>query len=73
MTNIQKLRNLYRMTQNDVCDAINYPKPLYSAFEKGKYVMPIDKVKELAKLFNVSVFHILKDMPDEIKNLYNMK
>lgn len=61
------------MTQNDVSDAINYPKPLYAAFEKGRYAIPLEKVKELSRFFNVTVYHILKDMPKETKDLYHIE
>ncbi len=61
MNNARKLRKLYRMTQNDVSDEIVYPKPLYTAFEQGKMNLPDDKIKELAKLYNVSVEYLLSD------------
>ncbi len=59
MNNARKLRNLYRMTQKDIAVKIDYPRPLYQAFENGKYDMPEDKLQLLAKLYNVSIDYIL--------------
>jgi len=59
MNNARKLRNLYRYTQKDVSQKINYPRPLYQAFENGKYGIPDDKLQLLAKLYNVSEDYIL--------------
>lgn len=61
MNNARKLRNLYRLTQKDVSRKINYPRPLYQAFENEKYNMPEDKLQLLAELYNVSVEYILND------------
>lgn len=59
MNNARKLRNLYRYTQKDISQKINYPRPLYQAFENGKYGMPEDKLELLSKLYNVSIDYIL--------------
>ncbi len=59
MNNARKLRNLYRMTQREVAIKIDYPRPLYQAFENGKYGLPEDKLQLLANLYNVSVNYIL--------------
>ena len=40
MNNAQKLRKLYKKTQNDIADIISYPKPLYAAFELNKLKLP---------------------------------
>lgn len=61
MNNARKLRNLYRMTQKDVARKINYPRPLYQAFENEKYDMPEDKLRVLADFYNVSVEYILNE------------
>ena len=61
MNNARKLRNLYRLTQKDISQKINYPKPLYQAFENNKFSMPDDKLKLLATLYNVSVDYILNE------------
>ena len=63
MNNAQKLRKLHKFTQIEVAEKINYPKPLYVSFEHEKYILPDNKIKELASLYNVSVDYLMKDMP----------
>lgn len=60
---VKRLRLLYKFTQADVADLIDYPKPLYVAFEQEKYRLPEDKQRLLAALYNVSVEYLMKDMP----------
>ncbi len=62
MNNVQKLRKLYKMTQNDVSELINYPKPLYTAFERGDMKLPGDKINILCNYYNVTADYLLKDM-----------
>ena len=60
MNNAQKLRKLYRKTQNDISDIINYPKPLYAAFELERMALPPKKLEVLSQYYNVSVDYLLK-------------
>lgn len=71
MNNIQKLRKLYRMTQKEVAEKIEYPKPLYAAFEHEKFILPTDKLKQLANIYNVSTDYLIQDMPSQIKERYD--
>ena len=57
----QKLRKLYKKTQDEISDVIEYAKPLYAAFEAGKFVMPQEKLKVLADYYNVTVEYLIKE------------
>ena len=59
MNNAQKLRKLYKKTQNDISDIINYPKPLYAAFEQDKIKLPENKLIMLSRYYNVSVDYLI--------------
>ncbi len=59
MNNAQKLRKLYRKTQNDISDIIDYPKPLYAAFEQERLELPESKLAALSEYYNVSVEYLL--------------
>ena len=61
MNNARKLRNLYRLTQRQIADIIEYPYPLYQAFENGKYNLPDDKLQILAKFYKVKADYILNE------------
>lgn len=62
MNNAQKLRKLYKKTQDEISDVIEYSKPLYAAFESGKMGMPQDKLKTLAGYYNVTVDYLTKEV-----------
>lgn len=64
MNNIFKLRKLYNKTQCEISDMLDYPKPLYSAFERGAINMPHEKVTRLADYYNVDVNYLLQDVFD---------
>lgn len=61
MRNVQKLRKLYGKTQVEIAGIINYPKPLYVAFERGKMVLPEPQLKALSNFFNVSEEYLMKE------------
>ena len=61
MNNVQKLRRLYKKTQNDISDLIDYPKPLYAAFENGQIPMPEEKITLLCNYYNVTNEYPLKN------------
>ena len=65
MNNAQKLRKLYKKTQNDISDIINYPKPLYAAFELDKMSLSENKLIMLSRYYNVSVDYLLSSAKDE--------
>lgn len=64
MNNAKKLRILYKKTQVEISEIIGYPKPLYSAFEAGKYRIPKKKLIELSKYYNVSFSYIVNGDTD---------
>ena len=59
MNNALKLRKLYKLTQLDIAAKIDYPKPLYAAFEHEKIMMPQNKIQELADFYKVSTEYLL--------------
>ena len=59
MNNVLKLRKLYKKTQDEISDVIDYPKPLYAAFEHGRFKLPKDKLVKLAKFYNVSFDYLI--------------
>ncbi len=59
MNNALKLRKIYKLTQLDIAEKIDYPKPLYAAFEHEKIMMPQSKLEELADFYKVSVDYLL--------------
>lgn len=65
MNNAQKLRKLYKKTQNDIADIIDYPKPLYAAFELDKMKLPENKLLMLSRFYNVSVSYLLGSSQDK--------
>ena len=60
MNNAQRLRKLYKKTQDEISDIIKYPKPLYAAFELGRMQLPREKLSELASFYNVTVDYLTK-------------
>lgn len=60
MNNAQRLRKLYKKTQDEISDIIKYPKPLYAAFELGRMQLPSEKLSELASFYNVTVDYLTK-------------
>ena len=59
MNNAQKMRKLYKKTQDEISDVIRYPKPLYAAFELGKMRLPKSKLILLAEYYNVSFDYLV--------------
>lgn len=59
MNNAQKMRKLYKKTQDEISDVIDYAKPLYAAFELGKFKLPKSKLVLLAKYYNVSFDYLI--------------
>lgn len=60
MERLKQLRKMRRLTQVDVCRAIDCPRPMYALMESGK-ISPRDKeLVALAQLYNVSVQYLKK-------------
>ena len=54
MERLKQLRHLRRLTQVEVCRAIDCPRPLYALMEQGKLAPGDKELAALAKLYNVS-------------------
>lgn len=61
MRNVQKLRKLYGKTQLEISNAIDYPKPLYVAFERGRIDLPPRQIQALCEYFNVTEEYLRKE------------
>ena len=59
MNNVQKLRKLYKKTQDEISDVIDYSKPLYAAFELGRIKLPKSKLIKLSNYYNVSFDYLV--------------
>ncbi len=68
LKNIQKLRKLYKKTQSEMADIIDYPLPLYRGFEDGRYLLPEVKLRELCEYFNVSREYLCKGIENKQLN-----
>ena len=61
MRNAQKLRKLYKKTQDEMADVIGYSKPLYVAFERGKMDLPEQQIEILCAYFHVTKEYLLSE------------
>ncbi len=64
LLNVQKLRKLYKKTQCEICEIIDYPLPLYRAFESGRFILPEEKLIALCEYFNVSREYLCEGIRD---------
>ena len=53
--NLKRLRKDYSLTQDEVADIISKDRSSVAKYESGKALPPIDILKQLAKLYRVSV------------------
>ncbi len=60
MDRLKQLRRLRRMTQVEVCRAIDCPRPLYALMEQGKLKPREQDYLALAELYNVSVNYLIR-------------
>lgn len=58
MERLKQLRHLRRLTQVEVCRAIDCPRPLYALMEQGKIAPGEKELVALAKLYNVSTQYL---------------
>lgn len=63
---IEQLRKEKGKTQKQVAEQIGMRQPHYTRYEKGERDTPTEKLKQLAKLYEVSIDYIL-EMTDERK------
>lgn len=58
--NIKKIRTLKKMTQGDICRALDMDRGYMSAIENGKKNITIQQLERLAQALDVSVDKLLK-------------
>lgn len=58
--NIKKIRTLKKMSQGDICRALDMDRGYMSAIENGKKNITIQQLERLAKALGVSVDKMLK-------------
>ncbi|MEP6932284.1 MAG: helix-turn-helix transcriptional regulator [Flavobacterium sp.] len=56
---IRKIRILKGYSQQYVSDLLGVSQGAYSDIETGKTKMNLDKLKEIAAIFNLDIFHIV--------------
>ena len=59
--NISALRIKNKMTQSELANKLNYTDKSVSKWENGDSVPPIETLKSLAELFNVSLDYLVSD------------
>lgn len=67
--NIQRLKEIREdrdLTQKEICRVLNISQVVYSRYETGIRLIPIDKLVKLAEYYKVSIDYIL-GLTDEIK------
>ena len=69
-TNLVNLRNEKKMTQLELAEKLNYTDKSVSKWEHGETTPPIDVLKALADLCNVSLDYLVTENPD---NNYDKK
>ena len=60
MKNLKELRQESGMTQEQMAIKLNVEQATYSRWENGKINIPIEQLKKMAEMFNVSVDFILE-------------
>lgn len=66
--NIQRLKEIREdrdLTQKEICKVLNISQVVYSRYETGIRLIPIDKLVKLAEYYKVSIDYIL-GLTDEI-------
>jgi len=58
--NIKKIRTKQKMTQGDVCRALNMDRGYMSAIESGKKNITLLQLEKIAKALNVSTDKLIK-------------
>ena len=59
-TNIKKIRTMKKMSQGDICRALDMDRGYMSAIENGKKNITIQQLERLAQALEVSVDKLLK-------------
>lgn len=67
--NIQRLKEIREdrdITQKEICEVLKISQVVYSRYETGIRLIPIDKLAKLAEFYKVSIDYML-GMTDEAK------
>lgn len=64
---IKKLRKLHRLTQEQTADILKIKRSTYAYYEKN-ITPPVDIIKKLARLFDVSVHYLMFGFEDPHNN-----
>lgn len=67
--NICDLRKIYKMTQAELAEKLNYSDKAVSKWERAEALPDVETVKKIADLFDVSVDCLLKENSDIKKNI----
>ncbi len=59
-TNIKKIRTIKKMSQGDICRALDMDRGYMSAIENGKKNITISQLERLAQALGVSTDKLLK-------------
>lgn len=67
--NLRNLRISYNLTQDEVAKILGKDRSLIAKYESGKAVPPLDILRVLSKLYNVSVDRLCGEAEDEGETL----
>lgn len=70
-TRIKLLRVESGKTQAEVAERLGVLRTTYGEYERGKILPPMDKIKVLADLYNVSVDYLIGNTNEPKENTYN--
>ena len=67
--NLRKQRIKYNLTQDEVAKILGKDRSLIAKYESGKAVPPLDILRVLAKLYNISVDSLCSEAENEDETL----
>jgi transcriptional regulator with XRE-family HTH domain len=70
-TRIKSLRIEAGRTQAEIAERLGVLRTTYGEYERGKIMPPMDKIKVLAELYNVSVDYLIGNTNEPKENTYN--
>ncbi len=72
--NLAELRTKNGYTQGELAEMVNYTDKSVSKWEHGEAMPPIDVLKKLADIYNVTLDYLVTDTPsDQYDKIYNNK
>ena len=63
--NLKRLRKVHQYTQEKVAEKINVSRQSIAKWEQGETTPDIDSLTKLAKLYNVSLYHLVNHSEEE--------